>query len=82
LAAAVWGAESGGTVTVISSAERGNASAPVARHSQASIPFKRTALVTGDLPPVRSFPDSVSFPTEQKHGRRPGYAFFMFMTAQ
>ena len=40
------------------------------------------ALVTGDLPPVRSFPDSVSFPTEQKHGKRPGYAFFMFMTAQ
>jgi hypothetical protein len=48
-----WAAESGGTVTVTSSADRGSASAPLAKHNQARNPLNRTVLATGALPQHR-----------------------------
>lgn len=48
--AAAAGGESGGTVTVISSAARGSVSATVVKARQPRIPLIRTDLVTGSLP--------------------------------
>jgi hypothetical protein len=63
--AAVWAGGSGGTVTVISSAESGIASIPLASNSQANNPFD-LATVTS---PKQKFSRLIIISAEPRHGK-------------